>query len=190
MRKTDFSLVVALLLTVGLSGCMLRGPSGLKDQVSASSGRTYDREFGMTLGRTSMALTRWGAGISGHQEVRRALKGVRKVQIGVYEVVDEGTPGRTPLASDFKGWDPLVQVREDGETVLILTQVKNDHLNNMLLVVDSSGELVLVRLRGNLDRIVEDAIRFGLEEVDREDLVDPVLEEYRGESQEPEILFL
>ena len=190
MKNTGFCLALVLILVIGLSGCMLRGPAGLKDQISASNGRTYDREFGMTLGRTSMALTRWGAGLSGHQEARRMLKGVRKVQIGVYEVVDEGEDGRTPLTSDFKEWDPLVQVREDGETVLILTQVNNDHLNNMLVVVDSTDELVLVRLRGRLDNIVEEAIRLGLGEVDREDLVEPVLKKYHGESQEPEIEFL
>ena len=47
----------------------------------------------------------------------------------------------------------------------------------MLLVVDSNDELVLIRLHGNLDNVIEGAIRLGLGEVD-------------GEDQDPQIKFL
>ncbi len=183
MRMSVMAASSVLLLAGSLAGCVLRGPSGLKNQVAEANGRTYKREFGFTLGRTSMALARWGVGMSGEQETRRMLQGIHKVQVGVYEVVEAGDGSRGPLASDFHDWDPLVRMREDDESVLVLARGEADRFHRLLMVVDSEDELVLVRLRGDLNDILEEAIRMSLEEIDREDLEEPVLEEYRKEKE-------
>lgn len=186
------AVVFPVLVAVALSaGCVLRGPSGIKDQVEVSSGKTYQREFGMTVGRTGLGIARWAMRIGDEDEAVRVLRGVNKVQVGVYELVDGGNgTGRPARASDFGPYDPIVQVREDDETVLVLARQDEETIRRLLVVVDSDDELVIVRLRGDLERIIEDAIRLGLSEGGREELADPVVEEYRRRNDGSNPVFL
>jgi hypothetical protein len=43
----------------------------------------------------------------------------------------------------------------------------------MLLVVSEADELVIVRMAGRLDHILNDALRYGLDEAGRPDLYEP-----------------
>ena len=191
MLKRGAVVFLTLAGVVLSTGCVLRGPSGIKDQVERSNGRTYQREFGITVGRTGLGIARMAMRIGDEDEAVHMLRGVNKVQVGVYEVVDQGNgTGRSARASDFGLYDPLVQVREDGETVLVLAREEDETIRRLLVVVDSDDELVIVRLRGDLERIIEDAIRLGLSEGGREELADPVVEEYRRRNDGSRPVFL
>lgn len=185
--SVSFLVLLAVLLT---SGCVLRGPSGIKDHVERSGGRTYHREFGVTLGRAGLGITRWALRVGDEDDAAIVLKGINKVQVGVYETDHRYGPGRPVRAADFQPFEPIVQVREDGEAVLVLALHDDESIRKLLVVVDSEDELVIVRLRGDLDHMIEDAIRFGLSEGGREELADPVVEEYRrrGEGSRPVFL--
>jgi hypothetical protein len=189
MFKRGAVVLLALAGVVLSTGCVFRGPSGIKDQVERSSGKTYNREFGITVGRTSLGIARMAMRFGDEDEAVHLLKGVNKVQVGIYEVVDDGD-GRPARASDFGLYDPLVQVREDGETVLVLARADEETIRRLLVVVDSDDELVIVRLRGDLEAIIEDAIRLGLSEGGRDELADPVLEEYRRRDDGSRSVFL
>jgi len=124
-------------------------------------------------------------------EAVHMLRGVNKVQIGVYEVVDDGTgAGRPARASDFQPYDPIVQVQEEGDTVLVMAREDDGTIRRLLVVVDSDDELVIVRLRGDLEQVMEDAIRLGLSEGGHEELADPAVEEYRRRSAGDSPVFL
>ena len=191
MGKRGIIAILALAGAILSCGCVLRGPAGIKNQVERSGGRTYHREFGITVGRTGLAITRWAIRIGEEEEAAHLLRGVNKVQVGIYELIDDGPgTGRPVHASDFRPYNPIVEVREEGETVMVLALEKDETIRKLLVVVDSDDELIIVRLRGNLESIIEDSIRLGLEQGGRDELADPVVEEYRRQNASPSSVFL
>ena len=83
-----FALVLTTAALLGTS-CVLRGPAEVRREIQASTGAEYDRELGLTFGRTGMCLVRWGMKIANKHDgdvPDISLAGVHKMQIGVYEV--------------------------------------------------------------------------------------------------------
>lgn len=176
--------VPALALALAAGGCIMpfNGPAGARRDVQRITGREYDCTFAVTVGRSGLALVRWATKDSGDEEF--PLKGLRKVEVGVYEVRDTagGVPeGAELTAAPWIGWTPIVEMHpEDRENVLVLAETRSDgSTRRLLFVVESDDELVIVRLKGRLDRFIEEAIRFAFQEADRPDLIAPSLEEYR-----------
>lgn len=180
------AIVVAASILV-CSACVLRGPGDVRREVAAATGADYEREFGLTLGRMSMAVVRWGMKHS-DEELPVSLKRVRKIQVGVYHVRpgnwgDGGGP--TPFDPDrLGGWTPAVAVREDGEDVHLLLRERGERVRAMLIVVSDPDELVIVRMKGDLGEILQDALRYGLEQADRDDLYEPVRTRMEDEERE------
>lgn len=183
-------LVLSSLL-LGSTSCVLRGPSGIRREIADATGAEYDREFGLTLGRMSMGVVRCGMKVArnhaGDEVPDISLEGVRKVQVGVYQVKpgtwDADHPKFDPAA--LGDWESVVRVQDDGEDVHVLLRTKHGETRGMLVVVSEADELVIVRLAGKLDRVIQDALRYGLREVEREDLYEPALEQLEEEEEEP-----
>jgi len=172
-RAARAALGLPLVLACSVA-CVLRGPSGVRRDVARATGAEYEREFGLTLRRVSLALARWAigpddAGAAG-EDAAVLLHGLRKVQVGVYKVKDgtcrEGGAGIDPAA--LARWQPVVRVHEGGETVLVLLRAERGRTRDMLIVASEADELVIVRLAGQLDGLVEDALRYGLRQAGRD----------------------
>ncbi len=172
MKKALVGMLTALLLLTA-GGCMfLRGPGDVRHDVQRMTGLDLDRRFGIQTGRVSMWIARRAMKWSGEDEV--SLKGVRGVEVGVYEV--DGPRRGYRLASDeqrpslcgagFSGWEPVVRVCEGDEHMLMFVRQKRDQLRGLLVVVQDSDEVVIVRARGRLDRLIEDALRMARDEED------------------------
>lgn len=178
MQKAYYTVSLLLGLTVLLTaGCCMKGPAEIKHEMSLSSGKDYDRVIGLTLGRTSMALARWGLKVAGEDEI--PIKGIRKVRVGIYEVENSWRPASTENPArqpDLPGWEPIVRMHDDGENVMVMIRQRGERIKSMLVVVDEPEQLVIVRIWGNLDRLLEEAIRYGFEEIDRPDLIEPAIE--------------
>ena len=82
--------------------------------------------------------------------------------------------------SDFPGLEPMVEVRDDDERVLVLAELRDDRIRRMIVVVDDLDEVVIVRVKGDLDTMIEDTIRLALDQGDREDLADETVEAWRA----------
>lgn len=168
--------VTAILLAS--TGCWFHGPGDLKRELSREAGVKLNRQIGLTFGPTSLMLARWGLRMADEQEF--TLKGVRKVQVGVYEVdgLRRGHDAPARLEADlFPEWDPIVRIHDEGENVLVLLRHDDERIRAMLVAVTDHDEWVLVRIRGRLDRVVEDAMRMAFDEMDRPDLYDRSREE-------------
>ncbi|MCP3980086.1 MAG: DUF4252 domain-containing protein [bacterium] len=191
-RACQAGLGVVLVLLSSLStSCVLRGPSGIKNEVADATGAEYDRQFGLTLGRVSMAIARWGIRIAeddeGDSDIPISLKGVKGVQVGVYRVKDDSW-GDEPESIDpasLGEWEPIVAIREENENVFVLVRTRDERIKRMLVLVSDPDELVIVRLKGKLDQVIQEALHFGLEEAGREDLYEPALEQME-QNQDPE----
>lgn len=163
MRRRGAAALIVVLLLIPSSGCWFGTGStwDVRQSVTRQTGLRFEPEFGVKLGRISTAMGRFIA--------RRAdknmppLKGVAKVEVGVYAVKTdsiEETAGMQLDALRFPEWTPLVRIREDGEQVLVLYQegAKLEHIRAAMVLVLDGEELVVVRLRGKLDRFLRESL--------------------------------
>ncbi len=187
MSTKGLQVPVGLVLLGALACAPWKGPDDVARQVEQSTGESYDREVGLTLGRLGLALAR---SITEDPESEVLLRGVRKVEVGVYtsEGRRDGRLGSID-ASSFPDWTPIAEVSEaEGERVLVLVGRREDGaVRRLLVLVVDEEELTVVRLRGRLDEWLEDAVRTAFSEIDRTDLAEPALAEIRrAPTVEPE----
>lgn len=173
---------LVLLALVAATGCVRpSGPTDVRDDLEAVSGVKLKQEFGITVTRSGMWLARKVINTSDEDDDIPSLKGIKRVEVGVYEVrglrkgFDE--PARIGMEDFAKSWEPLVQVREDNEHVFVLFQEKEQSIRRMLIVVAEDEEWVIVRLKGKLDLILEESMRMAFDEIDRPELYDKTLQE-------------
>ena len=175
MRRTSWQLILVCLATA--TSCIrFHGPEDLRRDLSRSTGVKLDREMGVTLTRTAVMLARW---VTDEEEI--PLKGVRRVQVGVYEVqgLRRGVNARRPIEPpQLPGWQNVVRVQEEGEDIFVLLREEDDVIREMLVVVAEEDEWVLVRIRGKLNRTIESVMKLAFDRADRPELYDPVVAVY------------
>ncbi len=178
-------LVVAslALAAVTLTGCIRPGgPEGLRRQLVRGTDVQLDREFGITMTRTALMLARWGVKIAGKSD-EIPLKGIRRVEVGVYEVVDGESMPSEPRLPEFS---TAVRVREQDERVFLMIREREDgRIREALVVVVEADEWVLVRIKGKLDKVMDQAIRMAMSEADHDDLAERTVTAYHDAISEP-----
>jgi len=187
LSKRTFAGVVATVIC-GLSvACVgFRGPADIKRDVERRTASDLDREFGISIYPASMVFVRW-AMRHADEDDEISLRGVKKVQVGVY--VRDGDSVRLDRhlrPSDFPGLTPMVQVRGDDERVLVMAEIRDERMRRMIVVVDDLDEVVIVRVKGDLDDMIEDTIRMALDQGDHEDLADETVEAWRASQRAAE----
>jgi len=173
VRKTRISWALLLIPVLSSVACIrLHGPKDLRRDLSDSAGVRLEREVGFTVTRSGVWLARMGLNMADEDTV--SLKGVKRVQVGIYSVdgLARGHDARSPLgvANLLPGWEPVVRVREEGEEVLVLVDQHEESIRGLVVIVAEEDEWVLVRIKGKLDRIIEDAISMAFDQADRPDL--------------------
>ena len=169
--------MIGLCLATCASCIGFRGPEDLRRDLVQATGVELDREVAVSVGRMGVMLVRW---FTPEDEI--PLKGVRRVQVGVYEVTDFGDGGYERGAvtpPELPGWDPVVRVQEDDESVFVMLRQEEDAIRGMLVVVADADEWVLVRIKGKLQNVVEEAMRMAFDKAEHPDLYEPAVAEYR-----------
>lgn len=165
---------VLLVPVLGGVGCIrLTGPEDVRQDLSEIAGVKLRQETGFTVTRSGMWIARKAMKMSGEEEI--SLRGIRRVEVGVYEVkgLRRGIDERVPLTLDDmpKGWHPMVIVEGDDEEIFVMTKHGEDGMiRQLLVVVSEDDEWVLVKIKGKLDHIVEDAMRMAFDQGDRLEL--------------------
>jgi hypothetical protein len=170
--------VTLLLLALASTGCVtLRGPEDVRRGITDATGVRFEREMGLTVKRSGMWLARWGMRIAGEDEI--SLRGLRRVEVGIYlpKNPGDGAASARLEMSQFDGWSPLVRVHEEGEEALVLVRERDGEVRGMLVVVSEPEELVVVRMKGKLDRILEEAMSEAFDQAERPDLYEKSREE-------------
>jgi len=167
--------LLLLLPALAATACVrFYGPRDLRRELSSSAGVQLEREMGVTVTRSGVWLARWGLKFADEDEIPISLKGVKRVQVGVYTVegLARGRESRSPLALDdlLPGWQRWLRIQDDDEEVVALVDEREGRMRGLVVVVAEEDQWVLVRLRGNLDRVIEDAMRMAFDEADRPDL--------------------
>lgn len=75
----------------------------------------------------------------------------------------------------------------DAADVLILFQYDEKLLKRMLLLVEEQEEdrLMIIRISGDLNLLIEQVIAYGLEESDHPELIEPAIDSYRSREEPP-----
>lgn len=121
----------------------------------------FDKEVVLNFGPASMRVIRWTAGLVRDEDVQMArnyLREIRRVKVGVYrtEYLPPLGEMKLPALRRFEAneWETAVHVREDNESTWLLYKAHGDEVRDVFVISLSGEELVLIRVRGHLNRLV------------------------------------
>ena len=80
------------------------------------------------------------------------------IGVAVFEVKKHtGTPARPLGEKDLgvEGWQPMVSTYSEGEQLLVLAKAGHGEIREMMIVSIESDEVVVARLEGHLDRLIQ-----------------------------------
>lgn len=162
-RILAFSILTAALVSTGCGLAFYRGPAGMEGALERQLDCELNRDFGLKLGFLTAPLAsgivRKVADDEGDEAFLKDLH-LRKVAVAVFRVEDQGdhVRGLDPKKLGLSGWDTLVRVKESGEQVLVMSRPgRGGGIKDVVVVSYSGDEVVLVRLKGDLDRLVQAA---------------------------------
>lgn len=155
IRKLLITAIAAALLPAA-SGCIMFGfgPEDLRLAVSRAEGVSLTPEVCLSMDGLSVAL----AGALAGSPV--PLHGIGWLDIGVYRVGGEHNVFDSKIHEmNLKGWDSLVRVRSKTENVHVLVDGKGDRVNGLVVVMREPEQIVIARIRGDLNRFFEEAMK-------------------------------
>ena len=81
------------------------------------------------------------------------LKGIRVQIYSLDENVDAAVNqfGKTKSSLKSSGWEPIVQINEDDEQVLVYMKMEEGHMEGMTVMVVDEEEAVFVNIIGQLN---------------------------------------
>ncbi len=130
----------------------------------------FRKNVTLSFGPLTMGLARAITGcIPDAREAHTYLRDVSRVQVAVYELDgapaghDIDTPSRLEALIE-DGWEMAVRVREESEAVWLLYRTDGDSVREMFVVVVSDEELVLVKVKGRLERLLAGALEHARDE--------------------------
>jgi hypothetical protein len=176
--------ILAALSALASASCIrYGGPSSLKRDLSREAGVELDAGFAMTVTRSGIALARL---FTDEDEV--PLRGVRRVEVGVYEVkgLRPGVTAQSALTlPELPGLVPIVSVRDEDEQTFVLVQEDETHeIRQLVIIAAEDDEWVLVRIRGKLRKTIERSLQLALDKADHPEQYDDVLRAYHEREAE------
>lgn len=166
MSLTHSRLLLLVLLpfvVVSTSGC-------LYSREIAQTRRDFERQYPdlalkrevvLSLGPGTLGFTRWIAGFMDDEDVRlavRVLGDVRRVKVGVYRVESgdlDLDAYDMPTLRRLRDWETAARIREEDEVVWVLYREHRGRVEQMFVAVLDDENLVLTRLDGDLQGVLE-----------------------------------
>ncbi len=152
---------LAAALVAASAGCVTyRGPRGIESAIEDQIGANLEREFGLKLGWATTKLT---GSIVAHDGDGDALafQDVTGLGVAVFKVPEGATrraaldPGRLGLS----GFETVLDARDRDGQVLVLARMRHDTVHEIVLVSCEDDEVVIARLRGDLDGLLQRVTR-------------------------------
>lgn len=166
-NRTVFAICMLLVVTTS-SGCLWAPElDGIRKAIERQlPGSSFDREFALSLGPVSLGIARAIVRfVPGAKEARRYLSDIRSVKIAIYNVeyaqadVELDMPDKLQNLIGEDGWEIAVKVKQPGENVWFAYRTRDTAIKEIYVVVLSKDELVLVRAKGNINRLAIKAMR-------------------------------
>lgn len=130
----------------------------------------FRKNVTLSFGPLTMALARAITSlVPDAGEARDYLRDVSRVQVAIYEL--DHPAGETALETPRRlqelldeGWEMAVRVRDRDEVVWLLYRIDDDSVREMFVVVMGDRELVLVKVKGRLERLLAQALEHARDE--------------------------
>lgn len=116
----------------------------------------------LELGPSLLSLAKFGVNLT-DSEARGYLSDIRKIELEVYEV--SGLPSLNKVWEKVtrrmaqEGWQIMVKSRDKNEISLIFYRLKKKGKGWLYLINLDQTELVLVKIEGKLERLIEKALQ-------------------------------
>jgi hypothetical protein len=181
--------MACLAALLWLGGCAgFSDPDAVTEHVSKVTGVAYERQGGLTVGRTAVQLARLGVTATG-QESPAMLENLKDLHVGVYRasVATSKETGRGLRPGDFSPYEPVVALQaETGEDILLLSRSSRGKIRELLLVIQGGEGMTVVQLRGDLEDFLEEAVKLAFGRAERSDLAAATLDSLLAPSSELE----
>lgn len=181
MKNNYLLLTVLILSSFSITGCF--GVSDefcdMKETVLKGMDRKYKTEVEFSLGSVSLSMIHGIVKLSNNDdEAAEILGNISSVQIGKYNASNR--PGRKNTMPDYhriihlmenEGWHYIVKDYEQDKLSLIFVGTNSDERFEDIFIINiEHNELVMVEVHGNLEKIVELALRDHKIDLDLSDL--------------------
>jgi hypothetical protein len=148
-------------------GCLAhRAPKKVEAEIESQLGEPLERESGVKLGWMSTHLV---AGIVGHVESNGRddldFGDITGISVVTYQrpAHPAGTrspsPRLDPRRMGFGDWETVLDIRGGGEQTLALARCGRSKVHEMVLLSIEDDEVVVVRVRGRVDRLLTKLLR-------------------------------
>jgi len=150
-------LVAAAVLVAASTACVTyRGPRGIEAAIEDQIGADLEREFGLKLGWTATKLTGAIVAHDGDEDAL-AFKDLTGLGVAVFKVPEGAshTAGLDPARLRLGGFETLLNVRDRDGQVLVLAKTRHGSIHEVVFLSCDDEEVVVARLRGDLNKLVE-----------------------------------
>lgn len=168
-RALNLVAVVLLLAVVGASSGCLWAPdlAGVRNDIERQiPGASFDKEIELTLGPMSLLVARLVVRIvPSAREAGDYLRDVSRVEVAVYnaeEMPDTravSMPERLKKLLEEEDWELAVKICDEDELLWLLYRIDGDTIKEMYVVVLNDENLLLVKIKGRLERLVAHALK-------------------------------
>lgn len=166
------SLIGALLILVSTTGCVYTNEiSRTKRDIETHTDADFETGVVLSLGPGLFHTAGWLANMVDDEDAQMASRivyGIRRVKAGVYPTsyLPDFEELDIPELARFKrrGWQVALKVVDQGEVSWLLYREKRRRVRDLFVISLTENELVLARIQGNLDELLNVA----LEEVEKE----------------------
>ena len=166
-------LAAAPFLFAALACSGFSSPDDVSRHVGELKQTTYARTGGFTVGKSAVRLARIGVSAAG-SESPEILEDLKDFKVGVYKVT-AGDTDRRVGEDDFGRYQAVVGMQVKAEDVLLLSRSSRGKVRELLAVIDGGEQLTVVQLRGDLESILEEAVRMAFARAERSDLAEPLV---------------
>ncbi len=162
-------IIIFLAAVFLLSGCISVDGyfKGMRNTVFKSVDGSYHREVEFSLGAAALTLSSVAVSFSDAPEFTDdILRKVDRVQIGVYKNNDwrnykPNFASMKKISDDLRedGYNFIVRAVDRDEMVLVTVKGDSEKIKEMFIVVATDEELVMTQIFGDLNEIMEIAIK-------------------------------
>ncbi len=142
--------------------------SRLKNKILSFTDNSYYTDVELSIGSFGISIAKIAVKMDDNdQDAREILDNISHVQVGVYKshkgcTLDNGFQLLQDINSHMNenGWQYVVRSRNNNEVTGVYVKVNNSsELKELFVVSLNRHELTLVEVKGNLDKVLETAIR-------------------------------
>lgn len=153
-RPMLFTLLALTLSACGITAGSLRGDPGYAS-LDYPGWREADREFGFSLGPLPLKFAAWVIDHDDDPELAAILRELKGVRIRIYEIQGDRQGVFKRIVESGRrleqaGWDRLVTVNDDDESILVMVKVDSSKISGMAVLSADGDEAVFVNMIGNI----------------------------------------